>query len=141
MPPQAMPGSTSQPSQTDGFGKPQCIDVPAMPCKVSFDISGKVDEADYNLIRSRRMDSMTKSQVVEKFEVEVHKITETSDNLVAALLVTEPKKIAEVLKAYPKAVQAAVNKFEAAVADDFKTAWNKLIEDRAKYKAYKVKAA
>ncbi len=125
----------------EGFGKPKCIEVPAMPCKVSFDIGGKVDEADYNLIRSRLMDSMTKSQVVEKFEVEVHKITQTSDNLAAALLVTEPKKVDEVLKSYRTSVQAAVAKFESAVADDFKTAWNKLIEDRAKYKAYKVKAA
>lgn len=125
----------------EGFGKPKCIDVPSMPCKVSLDIGGKVDEADYNLIRSRLMDSMTASQVVEKFEVEVHKLTKESDNLVAALLITEPSKVDEVLKAYPKAVKEAMVKFEAAVAKDFKTAWTKLIEDRSKYKAYKIKAA
>lgn len=124
----------------EGFGAPNGIEVPAMPCLVTVDISGKIDDKDFNILRDRLMGVMTKDPIADKLCVQLYKITKSTDELVAALTISEPKSIPAVLKDCQKQLQHEVSKFEADVSKAFLAIWKKFLEDKDKYKTYKFKA-
>ena len=125
----------------EGFGAPRAINVPSMPCTVAIEISAKVDDADYNILRDRLIDSMEKSQLADKLAVSLYKLTKATDELVGGLIVSgQSKAIPAALATYKKNAEAEIGKFEGEVAKVFIASWKKFIEDRQKYKTYKIKA-
>lgn len=125
----------------ESFGMPQAIELPAMPCLVSIEISAKVEDGDYNILRDRLLEHLTTSQLADKLSVTLYKLTKSTDELVAGLVVAgEGKAIPKALAAYQKSAQEAVSKFETDVAKVFIASWKRFIEDRQKYKTYKIKA-
>ena len=125
----------------EGFGALGAIVLPPMPCTVAIEVSGKVEDADYNILRDRLIDSLEKNPLADKLAVSLYKLSKSTDELVGALIVgDQADKIPAALAAYKKNAQAEVDKFEAEVAKVFIASWKKFIEDRQKYKTYKIKA-
>lgn len=125
----------------EGFGAPKAIEIPSMPCLVAIEVSAKVEDGDYNILRDRLLAHLTKSQLADKLAVTLHKLTKNADELVAGLIVAgEAKAIPEVLADYQKKVRKAVSEFEGEVSKVFIASWKKFTEDHQKYKTYKFKA-
>jgi hypothetical protein len=126
----------------DGFDqKPQCIEVPALPCSVKIELGDKVDTRDYDLLRSRLADAFTANQLDDKLCVKLHKVTKEFDDMIGALIVARKfDAVDKALSAYQKLMQKTVIEFEGEVSKVFVGIWKKFLEDHQKYKTYKFKA-
>jgi hypothetical protein len=118
---------------------PTTFTTPQMSVKTNVNLSGDLNNTDYNLLRDRLLQSLRDKKLAEKLAADLNQLVKDADLDVAVFLVDAPDGAPTRLERLKKDAEKRIKEFEGEVSKLFTDSWNTFVKDHQAYKTYKIK--